>query len=403
MFHFYKTASGEILASDHAVFPQSLEIHWKTLFPIDERREYLKVAPVFPDAASAVRWLRNTMAYSQQLPSYSRVSLPDFTTVPFDQIHESGMGVMNNYGELVRHDGAPTPTFLFRGQRDNSEALLPTLARPLWLPVGLGKGTLKEAIRVNEAEQKCTSFFVNKFFKEFSKKPGFEWLAELSVQRRAAIARHHGFYSWIMDYTLDPGIAAFFASSGGSTAPPREGIGGIYIVDEHDLSQMLQCKPAIVNHVGYQERSWTKIKMETILPNCAVNFGGKAVGTLILPSFWEQLRQHGRALEQFCLRLSFAPGMEAHRMWNQKWCGVEAICDDETWTRIVTAYQFFARIIGCVFFRQTGSVYCEPEANITMDGLLPRNDHLENAIVEFKNHHGLKPGEAIYKFLKENP
>lgn len=401
MFHFYQTAD-QILTAYPEVLPDSADIRWTKLFPIDDEKKYFKVAPVFPNASRAVQWLRSTTEYARQLPLYSRMSMPDFTTAALEQIHEAGLGVMNNYDELCDRQGAPVPAILFRGQRSTSEDLLPTLARSICLPVLLGKGTLKEAIDVNETEQECTSFFVTRFFEECSNMPGFDWLAELSMQRRAAIARHHGFYSWITDYTLDPGVAAVFASGGGSATPPQEGYGVIYIVDEHDLAQKLQSEPTIINHVGYQERSWTKIKMETVLNNCAVRSGGNSVGTLILPSFWKQLRDRHRALDHFCLRLCFAPGMEAERMWNQKWCGVEAGCDDETWTRIITAYQVFARITGCVLFHQTGEVYLEPTSDITADRLLPRDDQLEAAIVNFMNRHGLKPGAATHDFLKRN-
>ncbi|MGR3302975.1 MAG: FRG domain-containing protein [Candidatus Scalindua sp.] len=401
MFHFYQTAD-QILTANPEVFPDSADIRWKKLFPLDDEKKYFKVAPAFPNASSAVQWLRSTTEYARQLPSYSRFSRPGYTTATFDKVHESGLGGMNNYGELCDRNGLPVPAILFRGQRSTSEDLLPTLARSLCLHVLLGKGTLKEAINVNETEQECTSFFVSKFFEECSNMPGFGWLAELNMQRRAAIARHHGFYSWIIDYTLDPGVAALFASGGGSATLPREGYGVIYIVDEHDLSQKLQSKPTIINHVGYQERSWTKIKMETVQRNCTVTFGDNPIGTLILPSFWKQLQDRHRALDSFCLRLCFAPGTEAERMWNQKWCGVGATCDDETWTRIITAYQVFARITGCVLFHQTGKVYREPATNITADELLPPDDQLEAAIVNFKNRHGLKPGAATHDFWKRN-
>jgi hypothetical protein len=105
MFHFYETAAGQILTGDPTVFPRSPEIRWATLFPVDERGEYTRVSPVFPDASSAVQWLRSVMLYARELPWYSRISLPDFTTVPFDQIHEAGMGMMNNYGELAGSGG----------------------------------------------------------------------------------------------------------------------------------------------------------------------------------------------------------------------------------------------------------------------------------------------------------
>ena len=384
------------------VFPNSADIHWAKLFPLDDKKKYFKVAPVFPNVSHAVHWLRSTTEYARQHPLYSRISRPAFTTATFDQIHESGLWVMNNYSELCDRQGAPVPAILFRGHRSTSEDLLPILARPLCLPVLQGKGTLEEAINVNETEQEITLFFVTRFFEECSNMPGFEWPAKLSMQRRAAIARHHGFYSWIIDYTLDPGVAAIFASGGGSATLPREGYGIIYIIDEYDLAQKLQSKPTIINHVGYQERSWTKIKMETVMRNCTVTVGDNPVGTLILPSFWKQLRDCHRTLARFCVRLCFAPGMEAERMWNQKWCGVEAICDDETWMRIITAYQIFARITGCILFHQKGEVYHEPATNITEDELLPPDDQLEAAIVNFKNRHGLKPGAATHDFLIRN-
>ena len=92
--------------------------------------------------------------------------------------------------------------------------------------------------------------------------------------------------------------------------------------------------------------------------------------------------------------------METVRMWNQKWCGIEAISDDETWMRIITAYQFLSRITGWVLFRQDGTVYNEPDNQITEDCLLPPSDHLEKAIADFKSQNG-KPGRAINNFMNK--
>src|SRR4051812_42937557 len=100
MFHFYQI-EGQILASDLAIFPRAPDIDWQPLFALDEQEENAKVAPIFPDAAAAVRWLREAMTHARQLPAYSRRSMPDFTTSPAENLHEAGMGALNNYGPLV--------------------------------------------------------------------------------------------------------------------------------------------------------------------------------------------------------------------------------------------------------------------------------------------------------------
>ena len=112
-----------------------------------------------------------------------------------------------------------------------------------------------------------------------------------------------------MPYTLDPAIAGFFATGGGSLKPQEKGIGSISIIDEYSLSRIFCSNSFILNYDGYQQRTWTNINIDSILPKCEVNLTNKHVGSLIETSFWNALKQRKLDLQKFCLNLSFTPGM----------------------------------------------------------------------------------------------
>ena len=398
MFMFYQLGSGRIVADGlgSAFFPA--DVSWQPLFKVDPAGGVYRVAPVFGDATSAVTWLRDTVRGLRKFPWYQRKQLPNFAFPDprrRDMWSELGLGGLHNYSDLADSDGFPIPTFLFRGQEDIWHSFLPTLCRSLWPPIALGKGPFSVAKQANEAEQTLTSQFVKKFFRftNWSGRKTFPWLREMSLPRRAAIARHYGFYSWTMDFTLDPGIAAWFATGGGH---PREGLGVIYVVDEHHLRSLFGKSQTIVNHTGFQRRSWDGIPIEKIHQNTAVLDGDRPIGSLI-SDFSRELKTVRRDIADMNVQLSYTPGKEVDRMWQQKWCGLEVTCHNSTWSRTVSCYQIFARMIGCVAFRQTGRAY--EEEGITARDLLNPDDSFSRAVESFKERHGLAPGEHTRAYL----
>ena len=391
---FYRLPGGAVINDDPSpgLVPQS--VLWQTLFHVEDTGAISRVAPVFASAAVAVAWLRESMRELRKFPWYTRRYPPELAIADRYSIDNGDVGLSadNNYSGLADAGGFPIPTFLFRGQERFEYSLLPTLARCLWPAVGQGIGTLGSAVKVNEAEQRITARFVKKFFGLLNRsaRRQFSWIKQLRMPRRAAIARHYGFYSWIVDHTVDPGIAAWFATGGPGNAPPGHGLGMISIIDEYRLTRLFGRPPNIVNYGGYQERSWSGVSMEAVHQNASVLNGSTRVGSLTQGVFWEGLARNQRELERMCVRLCYTPGHEVLRMWNQRWCGVEAICDGETWRRTITAYQIFSRITPCVLFQQNGKVY--EEEGITAAHLLPEHDDFSQAVKVFKDQHRLNPG-----------
>jgi tetratricopeptide (TPR) repeat protein len=402
---FFKSRDGGVFQNDTSFCPLPQHVEWAPLFDVDASG-LKRVAPIFSNAAAAVSWLRQAVEEKRKLPWYSRKREPDFAselpTGPLG-VGELGLGLMNNYRKLIHEDGFLISTFLYRGQENVQYPFVPTLARPLWQPIGLGKGSFDGAQKALSAEEQCTNHFTTKFFADTTIQGRFDWLNRMSVPRRAAIARHHGFYSWTIDFTLDPGIAAWFATGGAAKKAPTKGFGIIQVIDEHELTQVFGKESWIINHPGYQERSWSgvnEVNMEIVLKNTSVVRSSKRVGALIDGDWWSQIKSRRRALKKLCCDLYFTPGMEVERMWQQKWCGLEATCSNMGLAEIITAYQVLSRIVDCVMFRHTGSVYEDANAQISYEHLLPSRDAFSLAVEEYKQAHQLNPGSFAGAFMR---
>jgi len=391
--------------------PEQGSVNWRREYPVDEAKTIYRVAPIFPDAASAVAWLETIIEDRRQdaLEGMPRERLPfgglgsAYEKGFFEHNQPPGIGYTHQYEGYLQIEGQRLESLLFRGDISASYRLMPTHSRYLLSGFVDGAVSRAEAIEALHAAGSRTSSFVENFFLDRDVQKQFPFVKGLPISNRAAIARHYGFSSWILDFTVDPAIAAFFATGADATPPKNGELGSFWVVDESYLEELLGEKPFIELNPGHESRMWGPVDIATMRVQAGRDLEKWYINRVGAPDFWDF--QAAELDEGFYLGLHYAPGLEVERMWQQKWCGVEPFppigdlppalrkgarqLGDPSYEYILNTQFLFQRLCSRVYFKQSGKLFELPERGITAAKLLPRDDDFLMCVENYNKRQGL--------------
>jgi hypothetical protein len=181
-------------------------------------------------------------------------------------------------------------------------------------------------------------------------------------QRRAAVRHYGSIPSPLLDVTTSPEVAAFFATGGGGSAPPKPGsIGMLWAIDLNFLGQLFDVRIATV-HGGLKTvltpdfNSWGDNKK--FFEDYGVQPAALEIRSVALP-FGRPQAQHARFLS-----ITGPDGAPLPRK------------TEATWWSILERYAFAASAA----FLQDGNTYENAAHNITKAALLPDDEGLTNAV-----------------------
>lgn len=420
MIFAFQPPGGGILTDIRARAPeQSAVKEWRREYPLDDAKTIHRVAPVFRSPTLALEWLDKILKDRREAAAMgiSRTRMKDLGVMAgkseaFDY-HLAGIGVTHQYEGYLTSEGKPLEPFLFRGETTPNYPLIPTLSRCFWDAWLEGNIPRDKARAALHAEELATHRFVHEFFSDPTSTRQFPFLKTVPIEYRAAIARHHGFSTWTLDFTVDPSVAAFFATGSGGMSPPKGTLGVIAILDEAYLREILG-DPLITLHPGYESRGWHGVEPELMRRNASVGLEEFGVDRIGPKSFWDL--QKAELSEGFFLAHHYAPGIEVERMWHQKWCGVEPMIPigklplwlrllfkilrqkstigEPTLESIINMQVVFHRLSCRIFFEHTGVPFRAPGTKASLQTLLPPNDSFALCVADFCQRAGLAPSAA---------
>lgn len=381
---------GDRLASDDELM-DSIEgrVDWVRRCKVDDEGLAWRLDPVFESAADCVAWLHEAEAILDQRPDRGEtlgpvLSLDGGATLP---------SLLSQYKSAFTQDGVATPGRLYRGEQETGRISLPTLLRLAWLTDTEDTDLRAEAEAALHAEQMTTHRFTSTFFDDFGVRSLFPEVSRMSIPLRAAIARHYGFLSWFLDFTVEAEIAAYFATGGGEVHRPFEGRGCISVIDESELQLRFQTNPSIEGHRGYQSRGWYGIPLERLRENYTLGPLAPGLDALAPPKFWKSMNESPSMKGGLSVRSFYTPGPDVERMWRQRWCGFE---NDNVFATADAAERMnclvvFERMWGHFLFEHTGAVHESPTRGVTQASLFP-SDLFTRCVENFKHSEGLTPG-----------
>lgn len=400
---------GRVLPDNRTALPQGdVIVDWVREYPVDPERTIFRASPIFDTASSAVTWLYYLIVQRQQQMSPHLFAQPVYG-VPL--VERNAAAIVNARANLIgTYDGYAVsdrqqmPAYLFRGERRRypyastlGRCLMPWYGKnpPAW-------SCIETAVKVESA---CTHRFVKEFFTNSDVRRHFPWLARYDLAMRSAVARHYGFSSWFTDFTVDPAIAAWFAT-GAESNPAKAGtLGVITVVDEARVSELLRIVRYEKAASGIYLRHWL-VHLGTLFEHSFYNVGDRTFNQIGAPDFWAALRK-SRINRRLEIRHSYAPGPEVPRMWTQKWCSIEARIRDflvlsHSYHDMHLSEQLIARMAFRIYFVQDGSAFTQPIGGVVAHRLLPAFDELADAIEAFKTARNLNPGAAATALIRKS-
>lgn len=393
--------TGQIIPDEQTEMPSGdVIVDWIREYPVDPEQKIFRASPIFDSASSAVAWLYLLIVQRQWQTSPHLFTGP-VTAVPLAErdaasAAKAGENPLNAYDGHAVSSGQQMPSYLFRGERGRYP-YASTLGRCL-LPWDSNKRPAQsDIVAAVTAESVCTHRFVKDFFGNKDMRRRFPWMADYNLAMRSAVARHYGFGSWFTDFTVDPAIAAWFAT-GAEARPPVAGeLGVITVVDEARVGGFVPNLRYEKAASGISLRRWL-VDVRRLFANSRFTVDNQTINWIGAPDFWARLRK-ARINLRLEIRHSYAPGPEVGRMWKQKWCSVEPKINDwlifsHTYNDIHLAEQLIARMASRIYFVQDGSAFTQPLGNVTADHLMPGNDELTATIEAFKTAQNLNPGVA---------
>ena len=378
-------------------------------YPLDDDAVTWRVSPIFPSARAAVRWLAKAsptwkapIAESRFAwwPEYDGYVDPRTTAITFQLAAQYGMWAY----DLLAPNFVPRLTVVFRGQRDAHWGLLPRLYQVLVEP-GLSAQTRQQWF-VDECNK--ATRFVEGFFSEPNVRALFPDLFYYGTPTRAAIARHYGYHSQFIDFTTDPGIAAFFATQKQHWSAERPRFGAIWYLAESELRRFFELEIGRTPH--FEHRSFLHRSIDR-LRRCLAD--GRPEGTIawagVLQEWervaWSAASRKVRAFHpafpdvlndvEFSISTYYTPGPGIPRMNAQLWCAVEvnshlgpgkvsAIGEGLDWHRLLEV------LAGRVVFIQKGGPYRRPGGGywwpkeVSEATILPPDDRLLKLVQRYQ-------------------
>jgi hypothetical protein len=196
------------------------------------------------------------------------------------QFGEDWEGFMNaldiNRSELFQTNNSNiSPKLLFRGHKEKGYKLLPSAFRNLdintirVLKSGNGHGSIEsddfisfiEGMNAIGLHIEQESFeYINQLSDDkdrysFNKYGDY---AHGNMLKDLALAQHYGVPTRLLDFTLNPLVALFFATQGITTGPQREGNIGIWVIPEKLIEVVNENEKKIVERIfvnGFQNRN----------------------------------------------------------------------------------------------------------------------------------------------------
>jgi hypothetical protein len=368
------------------------------------RETVFRVSPHFKDVNALVGWLDAATRIRRERPEYviPRKTFPDFALGNFDSGESAlGVGPTHQYEGYAFNGEQPLHALLVRGE-SGVNPLASTLNRCLALHFQW-KVPFSEVKHALTAEVACTNTFVKKFFSDGPVIKEFPWVKTLSLELRAAIARHHGYYNWFIDFTVDPSVAAWFATNGTGQPPPRGKRGLFTIIDERWLNTLIGQDATRISRPGFETREWQPATMNAVRARATRVIEGKEINVIGDGKFWSDVLS-GELKDKMSVSHHYAPGLEVERMWRQKWCAVEAGANLRTssFRELYSAELVLARLASRAYFTQSGFTFTSPPTGIdrkvlwpsTEEGNDPGIDLFARAVRRFGERLGLQPGRA---------
>jgi hypothetical protein len=385
MLRSFLLADGSKIVDGVDYFPDPGPINWHREYSCNDADTVHRIAPIFPDVGAAVDWLRRLIEKRQEgrqvLP---RRRFPDLLTgkEALEYPAGPGLGVTHQYEGYAETDFGPVPALLFRGQTSTEHPAISTLLRAVWPAMVHGDGDADRAIEALHTAEKITARFAREFFSDKALKRQFDWLPKMETARRAAVARHYGFGSWVLDFTVDPAVAAIFAGGSDSGKDPY---GCIVVLDEQYLESIFNARPLIQQHTGFQSRTWRLVDVAKLEAATTVTVSGHTFNFVGAHSFLQEMLDSGKFKDGFQIANFYTPGIEVERMWQQKWCGVEIGDPRESIVARILSAQIALRLYSRVFFLKSATKIPGYER------LLANTDPFSVAVNAWRVKEGLAP------------